>query len=179
MCQKALLHDYETIGNSFMKFRLLFIAFLISFSSWGQFNINAFATKYTQDFNTLTNGTWTDNTTLTGWYARTNATPSITSYGANIGGTVAGGLYAFGVAGTNPLSERALGMVSSNTFTGTAGTGKGFYGWRLRNNTGASISAITITWTGEQWRKDNNAASHNLNLFSYFVLLYNIKHLFF
>jgi len=148
-----------------MKFRLLLVVLLISVASWGQFNINAFATNYTQDFNTLTSGTWTDNSTLTGWYARTDNTASITAYGANTGGTVAGGLYAFGVAGTNPLSERALGMASSNAFTGGSGTGKGYYGWRLRNNTGAAISAITITWTGEQWRKDNNAASHTLNLF--------------
>ena len=150
-----------------MKFRVLLVAFtsLISAASWGQFNINAFATNYTQDFNTLTNGTWTDNTTLTGWYAKTDNTASITTYGANTGTTTAGALYAFGVAGTNPLSERALGMASSNAFTGGSGVGKGYYGWRLRNNTGAAISAITITWTGEQWRRENNAASHNLNLF--------------
>ncbi|MCA6485447.1 MAG: T9SS sorting signal type C domain-containing protein [Chitinophagaceae bacterium] len=150
-----------------MKFRVLLVAFtlLISAASWGQFNINAFGTNYTQDFNTLTNGTWTDNTTLTGWYARTDATASITTYGANTGTTTTGALYAFGVAGTNPITERALGMASSNGFTGATGTGKGYYGWRLRNNTGAAISAITIIWTGEQWRRENNAASHTLNLF--------------
>lgn len=148
-----------------MKLKILFIALFVSAFSWGQFNINAFATNYTQDFNTLTNGTWTNNSTLTGWYAKTDNTASITAYGANTGSTTAGGLYAFGVNATNPLSDRALGMASSNTFTGAAGTGKGYYGWRLKNNTGASISSITITWTGEQWRKEVNTASHSLNLF--------------
>jgi hypothetical protein len=150
-----------------MKLRLFLVAFVlfIRVVSWGQFNINAFATNYTQDFNTLTNGTWTNNSTLIGWYARTDATATIATYGANTGTTVAGGLYAFGVAGTNPITERALGMASSNGFTGASGTGKGYYGWRLRNNTGASISSITVTWTGEQWRKESNATSHSLNLF--------------
>ena len=138
---------------------------MISALSWGQFSIATGGTNYTQDFNTLTNGTWTDNTTLTGWYARTDATASIITYGANTGTTTTGALYAFGVAGTNPITERALGMASSNAFTGATGTRKGYYGWRLRNNTGAAISAITIIWTGEQWRRENNAASHTLNLF--------------
>lgn len=137
----------------------------ISANLSAQFSIAATATNYTQDFNTLTNGTWTDNTTATGWYAKTDATASITTYGANTGSTVTAGLYAFGVAGTNPLTDRALGYAPTNAFTGGSGTGKGYLGWRLKNNTGAAITSITVTWTGEQWRKDNNASAHTLNLF--------------
>jgi len=144
---------------------LIILALPISAAIHAQFDINAVSTNYTEDFNTLTNGTWTDGTTVTGWYAKTDNTATIATYGANTGTTTAGGLYAYGVAGTNPLSERALGFVSSNAFTGGSGTGKGYIGWRLRNNTGSAISSITVTWTGEQWRKENNAAAHTLSLY--------------
>ena len=131
------------------------VLFMLPMIVLGQFNINAGGTNYTQDFNSLTSGTWTDNTTLTGWYAKTDATASISSYGANTGTTTTAGLYAFGIAGTNPLSERSLGYGPSNTFTGTAGSQRGYLGWRLKNNTGSAITSITVTFTGEQWRKDN------------------------
>ncbi|MCX6319658.1 MAG: T9SS type A sorting domain-containing protein [Bacteroidetes bacterium] len=147
------------------KFIVFFFALLVYSFSNAQFNINAVATNYSQDFNTLTNGAWADNTTLNGWYARTDATATIGTYGANTGTTTAGGLYAFGVTGTNPPTERALGYASSNGFTGTAGSQKGYIGWRLKNNTGASINSITVTWTGEEWRKENNAAAHTLELY--------------
>lgn len=143
-------------------FFVLFILFQTDVNA--QFDINAAATNYTEDFNTLTNGTWSDNITLTGWYAKTDLTPSITVYDANTGTTTTGGLYAFGVAATNPLSERAFGFAGSNTFTGNSGLGKGYLGWRLRNNTGGVISSITVTWSGEQWRKEDNGEAHDLLL---------------
>lgn len=119
----------------------------------------------TEDFNDLTSGTWTNGTTKTGWYAKTDITPTITAYAANTGSTTTGALYAFGVEGTNPLSDRALGLISSNGFTGSAGSGKGYLGWRLKNTTGTTIDKLTVTWTGEQWRKENNANQHTLELY--------------
>lgn len=124
---------------------------LLPVLGWGQQSLTG--TAVTQDFNTLTSGAWADNTTLNGWYARTDATSSITSYIANTG-TGTGALSAFGVAGTNTLSDRALGYAPTNTFTGTAGTGKGYIGWRLVNNTGTSITSFTVSYNGEQWRRD-------------------------
>lgn len=124
-----------------------------------QFNIDAGSTNYTQNFNSLAStGTaisWANNTTLQGWYVATDATTNITTYDINTGTTTTGGLYSFGIAGTNPVTERALGFAASNAFTGASGTGKGYIGWRLRNNTTSNISSITVTWTGEQWRRDN------------------------
>lgn len=131
---------------------------------WGQFSVTTDNTNYSQDFNSLTNGTWTDNVTLTGWYARTDATASITAYGANTGTTTTAGLYAFGVAGTNPLTDRALGYSPSNAYTGSSGVGKGYIGWRLLNNTGSTIASITVTWTGEQWRRNDNSSAQSLVL---------------
>jgi len=133
-------------------------------NGFAQFSVTAGSTNYTQNFNTLTTGTWTNNTTLSGWYTKTDATASITSYAANTGNTTTAGLYAFGVAGTNPSSDRALGYATSNAFTGTAGSGKNYIGWRLRNNTGSAVTSVTVTWTGEQWSKDNTV-SQSLYLF--------------
>ena len=104
-----------------MKYKLLFLTVLFSAVSWGQKSIAAIGTNYTENFDSLTNGIWTDNTTATGWYAKTSAGTGTTiiAYGANAGSTTTGALYAFGVLGTNPLSDRALGIVNSNTFSGT------------------------------------------------------------
>ncbi len=156
--------SFYTIKTDTMRIKLLIFSLLFSVIGWGQFNIAAGGTNYTQDFNTLTSGVWVDNTTLTGWYARTDLTPAIVSYAANTGTTTTAGLYAFGILGTNPLSDRALGWGISNAFTGTSGTGKAYIGWRLKNTTGSAISSITVTWTGEQWRRENVAANI-LNLF--------------
>lgn len=149
-----------------MKIKILFAALLLSAFSWGQSSIAAFATPYTQNFNGLastgTSITWTDNTTLTGWYAKTDITSPITSYGTNNGSSNTGALYSFG---TNSAADRALGMACSNGFTGTSGASKGYYGWRLKNNTGANITSLTVVWTGEQWRREDNTAAHTLNLF--------------
>lgn len=161
---KNTLHILKRKGLLLALFTLIGV-----FSPWSktlaQYSIAAGGTNYTQDFNTLTSGTWADNSTVTGWYAKTDATASITTYGANTGSTTTAGLYAFGVAGTNALTERALGFAPSNAYTGAAGTGKGYIGWRLINNTGSTINSITVTWTGEEWRKENNAAAHTLNLY--------------
>lgn len=139
---------------------LAVLGLLVSYEAQSQFNIDAGSTNYTQNFDALTPaGTWTDNTTLTGWYARTDATASIASFALNTGTTTTAALYSFGTT-----SDRALGYGVSNAYFGAAGTGKGYMGWRLKNNTGNPVSSISVTWTGEQWRKDNNAAAHTLNL---------------
>lgn len=142
---------------------LLLFLFASNYSLYAQFSINDASTNYTQNFNSLNvAGGWVNNSTLTGWYARTNATASITSFGLNTGATTTAGLYSFGST-SNP--DRALGFMASNTYTGSAGVGKGYIGWRLLNNTGSNIVSITVTWTGEQWRKENNASVHTLDLF--------------
>ncbi len=144
---------------------ILFLSF--SYRSEAQYSITAGGTNYTQDFTSLGTaaGTWADNTTLTGWYARTDNTASIATIGVNTGSTTTAGLYSFGVAGTNPLTDRALGYAPSNAYFGASGVGKGYIGWRLVNNASGTISSITVTWTGEQYRKENNASAQLLKLY--------------
>ncbi|CAN5688060.1 hypothetical protein BH09VER1_BH09VER1_03750 [soil metagenome] len=119
-----------------------------------------FSGTYTQNFNTLaTSGvpTWTDNSTLTGWYAANNATP-LTTYSAN-NGAGTNGLFSFGPASN---TDRALGE-------GNVTSGRNYsFGVLLQNNTGGTINTVSISYTGEQWFQGLTAAAQTTTLgFSY------------
>ncbi len=120
-----------------------------------------FSGTYTQNFNTLaTSGvsnTWTDNSTISGWYAANNATP-LTTYSANSGAGT-NGLFSFG-SGTS--SDRALGE-------GNVTSGRSYsFGVLLQNNTGSTINTVSISYTGEQWFQGFTAAAQTTTLgFSY------------
>ena len=116
-------------------------------------------TAYTQNFDTLatsgTTNTWTDDTTLTGWYSQFSAQPtSPTVYIANAGGTTNGAIYSFG---TGTDTERALGSIASGT------PGNIFNAVRLVNNTGSTITSLDISYTGEQWRNGGNTSAQQLD----------------
>lgn len=116
---------------------------------------------YSQNFDSLTPaGAWANNSTLVGWFAGTDATPSITAFGLNTGATTTAGLYSFG---STSAADRALGWAPSNTFTGASGVGMGRYGFRVNNATTDVITQFTIEYSAEQWRKDNTSA-HTLAL---------------
>ena len=124
-----------------------------------QVSLTTFGVPYTQDFNTLPasgSATWTNNSTIPGWFhARTGTGTTIV---ANNGSSNAGNLYSYG---TGTSSERALGSVGS----GNAAVGSLFWGVRLQNNTGSTITQLDVAYTGEQWR--NSAAATQTVLFSY------------
>ena len=73
--------------------------------------ITTLDTPLTENFDTLAStGTgiaWTDNSTIPGWYS------TRTTYNSGTGSSNAGALYSFGVAGTNAVTDRALGSVAS------------------------------------------------------------------
>lgn len=118
----------------------------------GQISINNSSFSYTEDFDGLasagTGNSWTDNSTITGWYS------SRTTYNAGTGSSNTGSLYSFG---STSSGERALGSVCSN------GTGAIYYGVRFINNTGTAINSFTVEYSGEQWRNGGNTAQQNLN----------------
>ena len=125
---------------------LLPILFLITaISGFGQVSIPTAGVPVTQNFNTLalsgSANTWTDNTTISGWYSNRIV------YLADAGTSTTGGLYSYGTAAA---SERALGGLSS-------GSASPIFGVRLVNNTGATISGLTLSFRGEQWRQTANA----------------------
>ena len=118
-------------------------------------------TPYTQNFDTLPasgSATWTNNSTIPGWFhARTGTGTTIV---ANNGSSNAGNLYSYG---TGTATDRALGSLGS----GNAAIGNLFWGVRLQNNTGSTITQLDISYTGEQWR--NSAAAAQTLSFSYLV----------
>jgi hypothetical protein len=110
---------------------------------------------YTQNFNTLAASgaanAWGDDSTLPGWYT------SRVTYIADAGSSNTGGLHSHGASGS---SERALGSLGSNS------AGTIYYGVRLVNDTGSAISALTVSYTGEQWRDGGNTTQQAL-IFEY------------
>ena len=122
-----------------------------------QVSLTTIGSPVTQNFDTLsttgTANTWTDNVTpLVGWYAQFSATPANPiTYRADSGASNTGAVYSWGVASVNPLTERALGSVSSGTPVTILNA------VRLVNNTGTTITSLDISYNGEQWR-DGGAA---------------------
>src|SRR5262249_1281978 len=102
--------------------------------------------------------TWTNNSTIPGWYhARTGNGTTIV---ANDGASNAGNLYSYG---TGTSTDRALGSIGSSNVA----AGNFFWGVRLQNNTGSTITSLTVSYTGEQWR--NSAAAAQTVTFSYLI----------
>ncbi|HEV8368944.1 MAG TPA: DNA/RNA non-specific endonuclease [Pyrinomonadaceae bacterium] len=122
--------------------------------------MSALDSPLTENFDALANsGTglpWGDNSTIPGWYSNRLA------YNAGTGSSNTGALYSFGVANTNPLTDRALGSVASG------GTGTVFQAVKLTNSTGVTITSLDVAYVGEQWRNGGNTTAQNL-LFSYQV----------
>ena len=100
---------------------------------------------------------------MPGWYASQSISgPAVGTYRAGTGSSTAGALYSFGVAGVNPVTDRALGSIASGT------PGNFAYGVRFQNDTAQAITNITISYTGEQWRNGGNVNVQTL-AFSYFI----------
>ncbi|MBE0646130.1 MAG: T9SS type A sorting domain-containing protein [Bacteroidetes bacterium] len=138
------------------------VAMLLLFGThaMAQVSVSALSTPYTQDFNTLINtgsASFVSNSTISGWYhARTGTGDLIV---AGTGSSNSGALYSFGAASS---TERALGSVGSSN----GAVGNLWWGVRLVNNTGATITSLAISYTGEQWRYSGTAAAQTVT-FSY------------
>lgn len=104
-----------------------------------QVSLATVGTPVTQSFDALASTgsalAFTGNTTLPGWYS------TRPTYNTGSGSSNAGALYSFGSA-----ADRALGSVASG------GTGTIFNAVQLRNNTGAALTGLSISYVGEQWR---------------------------
>lgn len=103
--------------------------------------ITSTATPYTQNFNTLiTSGT--SSTLPAGWRLLETGTNANTTLAADNGASNAGNTYSYG---TGTGTDRAFGTLLSGSLTSTIGV-------QITNNTGATITSLTISYTGEQWR---------------------------
>ena len=98
---------------------------------------------YSETFDTLVStGTGTGPVLPNGWEFFESGTNANTSYTAGTGSATSGDTYSFGAAGS---TDRALGGLLSGSLTP-------LFGASFTNNTGATITALTIAYTGEQWR---------------------------
>ena len=106
-------------------------------------SITNLASPYQQDFNTLAN-TGSSALLPTGWLLSETGTSLNANgqYTAGDGTANAGDAYSFGPAGN---TERAFGGLQSGSLNPTVGVG-------FTNNSGSTITSLTLTYFGEQWR---------------------------
>jgi uncharacterized protein len=148
---------------------------LLSFAVQAQVLLSSGLT-YLQNFDTLTATTtsagWTDNANLLGWYAERAYTSGTTGtlgsypYGSFHYGdgllNNSGWIKSYGVAGVNPITDRAFGSLGSGTPKTNA------IGLRIFNDTGSAVSLDSISFRGEQYRiGQGNFSSVNTLYFSY------------
>jgi hypothetical protein len=105
------------------------------------FSIAALNTAYTENFDSLAQ-TGNSSTTPTAWTRTETGSSANTTYTANNGASTTGDTYSYGTTGQ---SDRALGSLRTGTLVPTVGA---FY----RNDTGSTVNALQISYTGEEWR---------------------------
>lgn len=117
---------------------------------------------YTQTFDSLGSGavTWTNNSTLAGWYAHQSAGASVPSSlnaplaaGTGTGSGSKGYWFNFGNG-----ADRALGGSPAS------GTGTISYGVALTNNTGSTLTGFDLSFDWERWFTADISSTQNLRL---------------
>ena len=142
-----------------MKKTLLLLAFLLPVLAYSQVNLTTSSSTYTQNFDALIStgtATWVNDTTITSWYAA-RSVAGVVTLRSNNGSGNSGGLQSFGTT-----MDRALGGL------GSASNGTNAWGLRLKNTSGSLLTALTISYTGEQWRNGGNVNANKLE-FSYTI----------
>jgi hypothetical protein len=113
-------------------------------TAWGQVSITTLGSAYTQDFSSLVSS-GTSSTVPGGWAFLETGTNANATYTAGTGSNNTGDTYSLGVAGVNPVGDRALGGLRSANLVPIVGAS-------FTNNTGSTINSLVIAYTGEQWR---------------------------
>jgi len=108
----------------------------------GTISLTGLGIPYTQNFDTLASTGTTSTLSIQGWYWNEAGTNQDYSYRVGTGSNTTGDTYSFGASGS---TERALGTLLSNSLTPMIGA-------QFTNNTGQTITTLSITYTGEQWR---------------------------
>ncbi len=124
----------------------LTIAAVTALSSAAHAQISYTGGTYSENFDSM--GA-TGTTTPPGWFAgsgtATGAAVVTNTVAPGTGSASSGGNYNFGVAGVNPVTDRALGSLASvSTQRDTE--------LHITNNAGFDITQFTLSYDGEQWR---------------------------
>ncbi len=121
-----------------------------------------------QDFNTLassgTGNSWVNDSTLGGWYALRQPDPGtdLSAYNADAGGSTTGTLLSYGSASDGDRALGSLGSGGAYWGSPSSGTLGGYYGVRIMNSTGMTLTQFTVTYDLEQWRNGGNANAQPL-----------------
>ncbi|MEY3435936.1 MAG: hypothetical protein RL335_392, partial [Bacteroidota bacterium] len=107
-----------------------------------QISLKSLTSAYTQNFNTIISS-GSSSTLPSGWRFLETGTNANTSFEANNGSLATGNTYSYGATSN---SDRGLGALSS-------GSVNSFIGASFKNTSGKVLKSITITYTGELWRK--------------------------
>ena len=123
----------------------LAMIFALCASADAQILISNFGPTYTQDFDSLASS-GTSTVVPSGWAFSESGSSTNTSYTAGTGSSTTGDTYSFGVAGTNPVTERAFGQLRSGALVSIIGA-------RFQNTGPFSMTYLkNFTYRGEQWR---------------------------
>lgn len=111
----------------------------------GSISLTTLGTPVSEDFNTLASSGTSSGVLPTGWYFNESLTNANITYTVGTGSSTSGDTYSFGITGTNPFTDRAFGTLRSGSLSPTIGA-------VFTNNTGALVTSVVITYTGEMWR---------------------------
>lgn len=121
--------------------QLAFICLPAAVTLQAQVVVTSTATPYTQNFNTLiTSGT--SATLPTGWKLLETGTNANTTLTADAGSSTTGNTYSYG---TGTATDRAFGGLLSGSLVPSIGV-------QITNSTGSTITSLTISYIGEEWR---------------------------
>ncbi len=102
------------------------------------------STAYTQNFDTLASTGATGSALPAGWQVSENGSNANQTYAVGIGSANGGNVYSFGSAGS---TERALGSLTSGNLQPV------YFGALFTNELGSVLDSLTVSYTGEQWRR--------------------------
>jgi len=124
-------------------------------SAAGTISLTSIGSAYTENFDSLSNvaGSTTNTIAINGWELTETGggTRDNEQYAVDTGGSGTGDTYSYGAAAA---TDRALGGLQSGTLIPVIGAA-------FVNNTTATITALDVAYTGEQWRIGNTAAARD------------------
>ncbi len=119
---------------------MFFVAAFAATPAFAQF-VPITGTPTVQSFDSMAS-TGTSATLPDGWYLFETGTNANTTYLADNGALNSGNTFSYGTTGN---SDRAFGTLLSGSLSPIIGA-------QVRNDTGAALTEIAVTFTGEQWR---------------------------
>ena len=135
------MHPHK--NHSMKKFYSLLVFCFVSLFTWGQVSITNTGSAFIENFNIMESTSTALSSTLpAGWGFVESGSNNNTTYLVDNGGSFSGNTFSYGTTAT---SDRAFGTLLSGSLISTIGAS-------FTNNSGAIITSLLISYTGEQWR---------------------------